>query len=103
MKQYYFACIPASSGPPNWTLQNCRIEKAGTGRGAVQRAFGRGEVKDGSPYAHLDCGKWLVKNMGSLVSVIHSDRKRLALLRDRTGWEDPYAYRLKQGVQNAVR
>jgi hypothetical protein len=100
MKQYYFACMPASSGAPNWTLTNCRIEKAGTGRGATLKAFGRGDIPDSSPYAKYDCGKWLVKNMGSLISVIHSDRKRMALLRDRTGWVDPYAYRLKPGEKS---
>ena len=35
------------------------------------------------------------KNLGNSAAVIRSDKKRIALLQDRSGWEDPYAYRLK--------
>jgi hypothetical protein len=35
------------------------------------------------------------KNLGNSMVVIRSDKKRIALLQDRSGWEDPYAYRLK--------
>ncbi len=92
MTQKYWAVMPASSGPPNWTLQNCRIEKGERAADALQLAFGRGNP-DNTRAAKYDIGVWLAKDLGSLVAVIQSDKKRVALLRDTTGWVDPYEYR----------
>jgi hypothetical protein len=53
-----------------------RIEKAGTVGQAAELAFGRGK------------GKLEAKNLGTRVSVIHSDKKRIALLTSEEGWID---------------
>jgi len=83
---YYFAVMPASSGAPKWTLQNCRIEKAETAARACELAFGRQSFR-----RDLNRGVWLAKNMGSRVNVIRSDKQRVALLKDTANWIDPYA------------
>jgi len=69
------------------TNQDCiRIERAHTPIQACDQAFGRSSLK-----AKYNVGHWLVKNLGTRVSVIQSDRKRKALLSDPSGWFDPYA------------
>lgn len=81
----YYAIMPASSGPPNWSLTNCRIEKAASAEDACVLAFGRSSMR-----REVNKGIWLAKDMGPRASVIQSDRKRVALLKDTNGWFDPY-------------
>lgn len=71
---HYWAVYPKSAG-----LQSCRIEKALTAIEAIRIAF------DIRP----ERGRWLAKDMGSRLSVIQSDRQRLALLNDPSNWLDP--------------
>lgn len=92
MTMKYWAVMPGSSGPPTWTLMNCRIEKAERAADACQLAFGRNNP-DNTPLAKYDIGRYLAKDLGTRVSVIQSDKKRVALLRDKNGWVDPYEYR----------
>lgn len=54
-----------------------RIEKANTAEEACRLAFGRPIFR----------GNYLAKNLGTRVSVIQSDRKRIALLTSEDGWE----------------
>lgn len=67
----YFAVRPTST--PD---KNIRIEKAPTPSEAARLAFGRG------PYGP----NWSWKDLGTRVAVIHSDKKRVALLLDPHGW-----------------
>lgn len=94
MRKHYWACIPGSSGPPAWTLDNCRIEWAETAKEAIQKAFGLGNTDNG-PLAKYDIGVWLVKDLGSRVAPIQSDSKRRAMLMERALWFDPYSYRVQ--------
>jgi hypothetical protein len=55
-----------------------RIEKAETVRQALRLAFG-GPIISPQNYEG--------KNLGTRIAVIHSDRKRVALLKDPNGWE----------------
>lgn len=73
-KQYYWAVRPISHRGAN-----TRIEKAETAWLAANLAFGKG---------HTFREPWLeAKNLGSRVAVIQSDKQRIALLRDPSGWE----------------
>jgi len=90
--------MPASSGAPKWTLQHLRIERGNRGVDACRLAFGREMFPDGSPHAARECGHWLVKDLGTRVAVIQSQRKKMELLNDRSGWVDPYAYRQRVEV-----
>jgi hypothetical protein len=75
MALFYWAVRPKSArdyGPA------IRIEKAGTVREALRLAFG-GPIISPQNYE--------AKNLGTRIAVIHSDRKRVALLKDPKGWE----------------
>jgi len=75
MKQYYWAVRPIRhENNPAAT----RIEKAPTAKQACALAFGRG----------VSPGVWEAKNLGSRLSVIHSDKQRIALLRSPDNWEE---------------
>src|SRR5215472_915837 len=93
MKRYW-AVMPRSSGAPGWTLTNLRIEKSETAAGATRLAFGRETWSDGHKYSCRECGTWLCKDLGPRIAVVQSSAKKMALLNDRNGWVDPYAYRL---------
>jgi hypothetical protein len=69
-KQRYWAIRPISQP----TI--IRIEKAETPKQACSLAFGRGVYPD----------TWEAKDMGTQLSVIQSDNKWLALLRDPANW-----------------
>lgn len=71
MSAFYWAVRPKSQGGAN-----TRIEKAETARRACDLAFGRGT------YSGMEA-----KNLGTLVRVIQSDAKRIAMLKDPKGWE----------------
>jgi hypothetical protein len=63
--------------------RTARINKADSPREALRIGFGVTPVrKDGPIYGHFEC-----KDLGPKVSVIQSDRKRIALLMDEVGWE----------------
>jgi hypothetical protein len=90
----YWAVMPNYRNRES-ALSICRIEKASTAAEALHLAFGRG-AKEGTRSAEYDIGRWLAKNLGPRVGFIQSDRKRIAALRDPTGWIDPYEYRKAQ-------
>jgi hypothetical protein len=69
----YWAVYPKALG-----LVTVRIEKANNPLNAIKTAF---DIKP-------DKGRWLAKDMGSRVTVIQSDRKRLDLLSDPNNWID---------------
>lgn len=70
MAQHYYAIRPSSA--PNLS----RIEKADTPENACRLAYGRGTTNF----------QW--KDLGTRVSVIQSDNKRIALLQAPEGWVD---------------
>jgi hypothetical protein len=53
-----------------------RIEKASNAKDACHLAFGRG----------VSPNTWEAKDLGTNVSVIQSDNKRIALLKDPNDW-----------------
>ena len=61
------------SSAPGATI---RIEKAGSPQTAHRLAFG--------PFTRMTRWEW--KDLGTRLRIIQSDNKRLALLRDPTGW-----------------
>lgn len=73
----YWATYPVAAG-----LKSCRIDKAATALDAIRMSFGIRLTK-------YDRGRWLAKDLGSRLSVIQSDSKRIALLKDESGWVDP--------------
>jgi hypothetical protein len=77
----YWAAYPKSAG-----VKSCRIERANSPLDAIKMAF---DIKPGK-------GRWLAKDMGSRVTVIQSDRKRVGLLNDPNGWIDPTEWREQQ-------
>jgi hypothetical protein len=77
MTMHYWAIRPI-----NHQNQNHRIERAATPKRAFDLAFGRGH---GYGFEY--------KDMGTRISVIHSDKQRIALLKDPNNWvrfPDPY-------------
>jgi hypothetical protein len=80
MAFHYWAVKPA-----DMELKFVRIERAEFPRVAVALAFGR-------PFhsPKYEVGRWSVKDLGTRVSVIQSDNKRIRLLEDKSGWFDPY-------------
>ena len=71
MARFYWAVRPKSH------QEHIRIEKAETPREACRLAFGRGCLP----------GRWEAKNLGTRITIMHSDKKRIALLQDPKGWE----------------
>jgi hypothetical protein len=76
----YWAVRPASQGG-----NNTRIEKAETAVRACELAFGRSFANP-----KYNIGHWQAKDLGTRVSVIQSDKKRIELLTAKEGWFDPY-------------
>lgn len=77
MVMAYYAVRPAVDGD-RWTeessLRVCRIERASTPEEAARLSFGRGT--SGLEY----------KLLGTRISVVRSDKQRVALLRSPDGW-----------------
>lgn len=73
MAMSYWAVRPISTAD---TGANTRIEKAATPRSACVLAFG-----------YFTRATFQAKNLGTRVAIIQSDNKRIALLRDPSGWE----------------
>src|SRR5262245_29079715 len=92
MTMYYWAVMPKRDTHQN-SLTSCRIEKAATALDALRLAFGEISYKDTAPVAEYQIDRWLVKNLGSNVYVVRTNKHRLAALSDPTGWVDPYEYR----------
>jgi len=62
--------------PKEYPVQYTRIEKAATSYEACRLAFG----PPGNP------ANYIAKDLGTRVAVIHSDKKRIALLTDPNNW-----------------
>jgi hypothetical protein len=69
--KHYFAVRPISMP------EHIRIEKAESPVEAIKAAFGRGSH-------HMN---WQFKDLGTKVSVIQSDRRRISLLKDPKNWK----------------
>lgn len=79
MPMRYYAIKPKSHGPAS-----ARIEKASTPQAAADMAFGRGccSVLPGLPAV------FHYKDLGSRLSPLQNDRKRIELLTSADGWVD---------------
>lgn len=76
MGLHYYAIRPTA------VPDNIRIEKAATPEDAQREAFGRPTFKRK--------GIWQWKDLGTRVSIMQSDKKRIALLKDPDDWHDLY-------------
>lgn len=74
MTKHYYAVRPVSMP------EHIRIEHADTPLQATAQAFGRPVRLGGLPSGYE------VKDLGTRVSVLHSDKKRHALLTSAEGW-----------------
>lgn len=83
-RQHYWAVKPTNAADVV-----IRIEHAWDPGEAIKRAFGMALYHKSHPLSKYDKGKWLVKDLGTRVSVIQSDAKRIALLTSKEGWVDP--------------
>jgi hypothetical protein len=66
-----------------------RIERTSTPIQAVRLAFGDTPYRSAN-LLYLNRDRYEAKNLGTRLAVIQSDRKRMALLKDPTGWFDPW-------------
>jgi hypothetical protein len=82
MRMHYWAVRPKGD------VALTRIERADGPIEAIVAAYGRG--LDNPRVWNVNIGLWEAKDLGTRVSVLHSDSKRIALLKSPEGWFDPF-------------
>jgi hypothetical protein len=83
MRPRYWAVKPASGDE-----KAIRVARAESAEYAILETFGMTLYR--SPdLKHLNLGRWLVKDLGTRVTVMHSNKQRLAALTSPEGWFDP--------------
>lgn len=72
MREHYWAVRPKAQP------DIIRIEKASSAREACRMAFGR----------TIKWNVWEAKDLGTRIEVVQTDKKRIPLLRETSGWEE---------------